>query len=119
MYLSTVTSTAIIRVSRECYRLVWAALSFTTQLPKPVNTPCVFQILRISGTIRKSEEEAIRLAISTVRKATRGTNGNVSMGFEMLKQVCETKTAGHDDSMGVDADDIEDNIVDNDISDAG
>ena len=117
MYLSTATSTAIIRVSRECYRLVWGALSFSTKLPKPVNTPCVFQVLRISGTIRKSEEAAIRLAISAVRKATRDANGNASMGFEMLKQGQETKLADH--SMDVDGDDIEDNVVDNDISDAG
>ena len=119
MYLSTATSTAIIRVSRECYRLVWGALSFSTKLPKPVNTPCVFQVLRVSGTIRKSEEAAIRLAISTMRKATRDANGNASIGLKMLKQERETKLAGHGDSMDIDGDDTEDNIANNDISDVG
>jgi ribonuclease P/MRP protein subunit POP5 len=119
MYLSTATSTAIIRVSRECYRLVWGALSFATQLPKPLSTPCVFQVLRVSGTIRKSEEAAIRLAIGAVRKATKDANGNVNMGVEMLKQGRETNPAGHGDGMDVGEDDTEDNIDDNDITDAG
>src|SRR5215469_10138049 len=107
MYLSTATSTAIIRVSRECYRLVWGALSFATQLPKPLNTPCVFQVLRVSGTIRKSEEAAIQLSINAVRKATRDVNGNASMGVEMLKLGHEMNPAGHGDNMDVDGDDTE------------
>ena len=118
MYLSTATSTAIIRVSRECYRLVWGALSFATQLPKPLNAPCVIQVLRVSGTIRKSEEAAIRLAIGAVRKATRDANGGASMGIEMLKHGRDTKSIGHGDSMDVDGDDTEDDIVDSDVSDA-
>lgn len=90
-----------------------------TQLPKPLNTPCVFQVLRVSGTIRKSEEAAIRLAINTVRKATRDANENASICFKMLKQGCETKLSGQGDSMDIDGDDTEDNGVNNDISDVG
>ena len=119
MYLSTATSTAIIRVSRECYRLVWCALSFATQLPKPLNTPCVFQVLRVSGTIRKSEEAAIRLAIGTVRKVTRDANGNARMSVEMLKEGWETNSMGHGDSMDVDRDGTDEDMTDDDISDAG
>ncbi|KAF2838764.1 hypothetical protein M501DRAFT_912883, partial [Patellaria atrata CBS 101060] len=59
VYLSTATSTAIIRISRQHYRLVWAALSFMTKLPKPIDTPCVIRVIRVSGTIKKVEEEAI------------------------------------------------------------
>jgi ribonuclease P/MRP protein subunit POP5 len=72
-YFSPATSTAIIRVSRDHYRLVWAALTFTLQLPKPVSQPCVLQVVRVSGTIRKAEEEAIRRAQLAIRKVQRDT----------------------------------------------
>jgi ribonuclease P/MRP protein subunit POP5 len=71
-YFSPATSTAIIRVSRDHYRLVWAALTFTSQLPK-IGQPCVLQVVRVSGTIRKAEEEAVRRAQLAIRKAQRDT----------------------------------------------
>ena len=61
-YLSPATSTFILRVSRSHYRLAWAALSFMTLLPSPVSRPCVMRVVRVSGTIKKAEEEAIRRA---------------------------------------------------------
>ncbi|KAK3706922.1 RNA-binding protein pop5 [Vermiconidia calcicola] len=72
-YFSQATSTAIIRVSRDHCRLVWAALTFTTHLPKPVNQACVLQVVRVSGTIKKAEEEAIRRARLSIRRAKRDT----------------------------------------------
>jgi ribonuclease P/MRP protein subunit POP5 len=71
-YFSPATSTAIIRVSRDHYRLVWAALTFSLQLPK-IGQPCVLQVVRVSGTIRKAEEETIRRAQLAIRKAQRNT----------------------------------------------
>jgi len=68
-YLSTATSTAIVRVTRSHYRLVWAALSFVNRLPRPVSDDCVMRVVRVSGTIRKVEEEAIRRARATVLRA--------------------------------------------------
>ena len=91
-YLSPLTSTLIIRCPRAHYRLVWAALSSLTSLPIPSDmsamlTPqrekhsrsssstralhCVFQVVRVSGTIRKAEEEAIRRARAEIRCARR------------------------------------------------
>lgn len=69
MYHSQATSTSILRVSRESFRIVWAALTMTTHLPKPVNAPCVIQVLRVSGTIRKSEEAAIEFSKALLRRA--------------------------------------------------
>ncbi|KAF2672267.1 hypothetical protein BT63DRAFT_363267, partial [Microthyrium microscopicum] len=59
-YFSQATSTAIVRVHREHFRLVWAAVTMITKLPKSFDTPCVLQVVRVSGTIKKAEEEAIR-----------------------------------------------------------
>ncbi|KAK4109994.1 hypothetical protein N656DRAFT_714940 [Canariomyces notabilis] len=61
-YLSPATSTFILRVSRAHYRLVWAALSFMNHVPVRNGRPCVFRVVRVSGTIRKVEKEAVRRA---------------------------------------------------------
>nr|POF15006.1 ribonuclease p/mrp protein subunit pop5 [Quercus suber] len=68
-YFSPATSTMIIRVSRDHYRLVWTALTYMTRLPRPVDEACVMQVVRVSGTIRKAEEEAIRRARLSIRRA--------------------------------------------------
>lgn len=66
VYLSAATSTIILRVPRNHHRLVWAALSHLTELPAPkkgtVGKQCVVRVVRVSGTIRKAEEELIRRA---------------------------------------------------------
>lgn len=72
-YFSPATSTAIIRVARDHYRMVWSALTFTTRLPKPVDQPCVMQVVRVSGTIKKAEEEAIQRARISIRRAQRAS----------------------------------------------
>lgn len=71
-YLSSATSTAIVRVSRAHYRLVWAALSFVTQIPGGRPERCVVQVVRVSGTIKKVEEEAVRLARRSIVRAQKG-----------------------------------------------
>lgn len=74
-YLSPATSTAIIRCPRDHYRLVWAALTMVTELPKPRDEskeptkPCVFRVVRVSGTIKKIELEAIRWAKKQIWQA--------------------------------------------------
>ncbi|RAL01258.1 Rpp14/Pop5 family protein, partial [Aspergillus ibericus CBS 121593] len=70
-YLSPATSTAIIRCPRASYRLVWTALTCMSQVPgltengsrrATSSRACVFRVIRVSGTMRKAEEEAIRRA---------------------------------------------------------
>ncbi|KAL2761240.1 hypothetical protein ACRALDRAFT_2090580, partial [Sodiomyces alcalophilus JCM 7366] len=63
-YLSKATSTFILKVRRSHYRLIWAALSTMTYLTLSTGErkPCTFQVVRVSGTIRKAEQEAMRQA---------------------------------------------------------
>lgn len=58
--------------------MVWTALSFVTRLPKPVDQACVIQVVRVSGTIKKAEEEAIRRARAVVVRAQRAKAGTAS-----------------------------------------
>ncbi|KAJ9652986.1 RNA-binding protein pop5 [Neophaeococcomyces mojaviensis] len=64
VYFSSATSTVILRVPRNHHRIVWAALTHVTELPSPrrgePGKPCVIRVVRVSGTIRKAEEELIR-----------------------------------------------------------
>lgn len=48
--------------------------------------PCVFQVLRVSGTIRKSEEEAIRRARDAIMRAKRkdGEDEGGMMGLQAI-----------------------------------
>ncbi|KAK6425931.1 RNA-binding protein pop5, partial [Oleoguttula sp. CCFEE 5521] len=56
-------------------------LTFITNLPKPLSQPCVVQVVRVSGTIRKAEEEAIRRARLAIRQAQRvGGDGIIAGG---------------------------------------
>jgi ribonuclease P/MRP protein subunit POP5 len=61
-YLSLATSTFILRISRAHYRLVWAALTTMSELPAKNGKSCTFRVVRVSGTIRKIEEDAVRRA---------------------------------------------------------
>jgi ribonuclease P/MRP protein subunit POP5 len=67
-YLSPATSTFILRVSRAHYRIAWAALSLMTSVPVKDGKNCVFRVVRVSGTIRKAEEESIRRARELILK---------------------------------------------------
>ncbi|MCJ1435210.1 hypothetical protein MMC27_004582 [Xylographa pallens] len=100
-YLSPATSTFILRCPRAHYQLVWAALTYMTHLPV-VKTPggekalagktmrggdygktrsgddqrpCVIRVVRVSGTVRKAEEEAVRRARGDILRARRGEVG--------------------------------------------
>jgi hypothetical protein len=58
-YFSHVTSTGIVRVARENYRMVWAALTYLREIQ---GRPVVVRVVRVSGTIKKAEMEAVRRA---------------------------------------------------------
>ncbi|KAI4636531.1 hypothetical protein J4E83_001486 [Alternaria metachromatica] len=68
-YYSPSTSTAIIRCPRDHYEMVWAALTYITHLPKPLDTPVVIRVIRVSGTIKKAEEEVIRQSQHIIKRA--------------------------------------------------
>ncbi|KFX90642.1 hypothetical protein V490_06350 [Pseudogymnoascus sp. VKM F-3557] len=70
-YLSPATSTFIIRVTRAHYRIAWAALSMMNTVPVKDGKKCVYRVVRVSGTIRKAEEEAIRRAREIMLRAKR------------------------------------------------
>jgi ribonuclease P/MRP protein subunit POP5 len=68
-YFSPSTSTAIIRCPRDHYEMVWAALTYITHLPKPLDIPVVVRVIRVSGTIRKAEEEVIKRSQQIIKRA--------------------------------------------------
>jgi ribonuclease P/MRP protein subunit POP5 len=57
-----------VRVSRDHYRLVWAALTFIRELG---GRECIVTVRRVSGTIKKAEEEIIRRDKNAIRRVKR------------------------------------------------
>ncbi|KAI9724041.1 MAG: hypothetical protein M1812_000759 [Candelaria pacifica] len=120
-YLSPATSTAIIRVSRAHYRIVWAALSFIAALP-PDKKPCVIQVVRVSGTIKKAEQEAIKRARASIMSARRaaGDAGENDLG-RFLTKVGEGDVGEGEAMEGIedDEDDDVDDVDDDEEEDEG
>ncbi|KAK0627258.1 Rpp14/Pop5 family-domain-containing protein [Immersiella caudata] len=101
-YLSQATSTFILRISRDHYRLVWAALSFMNRLPFKDGRPCVYRVVRVSGTIRKVEEEAVRRAKLFILAAKEEMAGKPTSGA--LDALLRGKEQGRSLAMVVDDD---------------
>jgi ribonuclease P/MRP protein subunit POP5 len=110
-YLSQATSTFILRISRDHYRLVWAALSFMHKLPFKDGRPCVYRVVRVSGTIRKVEEEAVRRAKLFILAAKEEMAGKPSSGA--LDALLRGKDSGRSLAMVVDQDN--DDLEDDDL----
>lgn len=96
VYLSNATSTAIIRCSRQHFRIVWASLTFITELPGErrgeIGKKCVMQVVRVSGTIRKSEEELLRRTRNELVRAHAAENGSAG---SLLERLTAPQTAGN------------------------
>ncbi len=81
--------------------------------------PCVFQVVRVSGTIRKAEEEAIRRARATILKAQKDAAEGAGSGLEAIlgppegQQQNTKDLREHEDAMmGIGDDEDDDEEVD-------
>ncbi|PYH83618.1 hypothetical protein BO82DRAFT_382137 [Aspergillus uvarum CBS 121591] len=118
-YLSPATSTAIIRCPRASFRLVWMALTCLEAVPDMngagrnavLTRRCVVRVVRVSGTMRKAEEEAIRRARREILKV-RGGVDDAGVLEGLVGGFAEGVSGGNDDGLDVD-------VMDEDLSDDG
>ena len=68
-YFSAATSTGIVRVARDNYRIVWAALTFIRDI---MGRECVITVRRVSGTVKKAEREIIQRDKSVLKQVKMG-----------------------------------------------
>ncbi len=54
--------------------------------------PCVMQVLRVSGTIRKAEEEVIRRARAAILKARRESHDGDATGLDAILGSADKET---------------------------
>ncbi|KAB8079325.1 Rpp14/Pop5 family-domain-containing protein [Aspergillus leporis] len=107
-YLSPATSTAIIRCPRASFRLVWTAITYMSRVPEigdrrnvVMTRPCVFRVIRVSGTMRKAEEEAIRRARREIVRLRGAEEAGVLGGLvEGLEYEAGDSSAAVEDVMG-------------------
>ncbi|QGA14387.1 hypothetical protein EYB26_002040 [Talaromyces marneffei] len=115
-YLSPATSTAIIRCPRAAYRLVWAALTYLNAIPVPPTTSArksettmrnaVFRVVRVSGTMRKAEEEAIRRARREIGRTKRENMNHGGVLDGLFGEKDGAAVVGDDEAVfGMDIDD--------------
>ncbi|RSL73371.1 hypothetical protein CEP54_000356 [Fusarium duplospermum] len=105
-YLSLATSTFILRCSRAHYQMLWSALTFMDHVPVKDGRPCIFRVVRVSGTIRKAEEEAIRQAKKLILAAKEepGTKSSLTSALESQEEMVLDITDDSDDESMDDAD---------------
>ena len=65
-----------------------------TKLPKPNDTPVVVRVVRVSGTIKKAEEEVIRRARDLILRAKMAEAGSIEAG-SVVKMLTAVETAAH------------------------
>ncbi|KAH8678880.1 Rpp14/Pop5 family-domain-containing protein [Tricladium varicosporioides] len=111
-YLSNATSTFILRVSRAQYQLVWAALSMMNNVPTKDGKKCVYRVVKVSGTVRKVEEEAIRRAKEMIVKARRELGEQSESTLDSIFDKGDKQNEGSStrDVMVVDGGDSEDEM---------
>ncbi|KAG5928710.1 hypothetical protein E4U53_002598 [Claviceps sorghi] len=112
-YLSLATSTFILRCPRAHYQMLWSALTCMDRIPVKDGHACIFRVVRVSGTIRKVEEEAIRQARQLILAAREyesadGAFANTSLRLRQDKSVLDVvdaKEEGSDLGDAMDEDD--------------
>lgn len=103
-YMSLATSTVILRCHRTHYRMLWAALTLMDHVPVKDGRPCIFRVVRVSGTIRKAEEEAIRQARALVLAAKDGTTPSAFLSTASVNEYSEDDLSDGDVQMASDDD---------------
>ncbi|KAF9766976.1 hypothetical protein IL306_000524 [Fusarium sp. DS 682] len=101
-YLSLATSTFILRCSRAHYQMLWSALTIMDHVPVKDGRPCIFRVVRVSGTIRKAEEEAIRQAKRLILAAKEETGSQSSLSLSLRNQdemILDINDASSDEEM--------------------
>lgn len=83
--------------------MVWAALTYITHLPKPIDIPVVMRVVRVSGTIKKAEEEVIRRAHLIIKRAKAWeASGALPMMQSIEKAVDKERRSENEVLAGVD-----------------
>ncbi|KAF5133578.1 Ribonuclease P/MRP protein subunit POP5 [Metarhizium anisopliae] len=99
-YLSLATSTFILRCHRAHYQILWSALTFMDHVPAKDGRPCIFRVVRVSGTIRKAEEEAIRqarqLILAAKEQASSGSQISQTLRFQQDESMLDIVDDGSD-----------------------
>lgn len=66
--------------------MLWSTLTFMDHVPVKDGRPCIFRVVRVSGTIRKAEEEAIRQAKRLILAAKEDTDSKLSLNSSLRNQ---------------------------------
>lgn len=89
-YFSPRTSTGILRVARDHFRIVWAALAYLTEIE---GKRVVVRVIRVSGTIKKCEQAAIARDKQVIEFITKSASDN-SIGLGLVDPMSDGESEG-------------------------
>lgn len=88
--------------------MLWSALTCMDRIPTKDGRSCIFRVVRVSGTIRKAEEEAIRqarrLVLAAKEQASTGSQITQSLGLQQDESMLDVMDDGSDSSDGMEED---------------
>ncbi|KAM0342642.1 hypothetical protein ACHAPU_009372 [Fusarium lateritium] len=90
--------------------MLWSTLTFMDHVPVRDGRPCMFRVVRVSGTIRKAEEEAIRQAKRLILAAKEDTDSKSSFNSSLRNQdemILDINDVSSDDEMDDEMDDAD------------
>jgi ribonuclease P/MRP protein subunit POP5 len=93
--------------------MVWSAFTFINHVPVKNGKSCLFRVVRVSGTIRKAEEEAVRRAKSLILAAkSQGAGATESSFLSSLRSDAVAIVEDDDDDEDGDGDDSDGMLLD-------
>lgn len=88
--------------------MLWSALTCMDCVPVKDGRPCIFRVVRVSGTIRKAEEEAIRqarqLILAAREQASTGSQITQSLGLQQDESLLDVMDDTSDSDNAMDED---------------
>lgn len=106
-YWSNATSTFVLRCRREVVRWVWAAVAFVHGVPAAPGSQgqagreCVMRVVRVSGTMKKCQEELVRRARTLLGRVKGVEEVLASGGFEEEMRGAEQEQEQEQDRLDV------------------
>lgn len=84
--------------------MLWAALTVMDHVPVKDGRSCTFRVVRVSGTIRKAEEEAIRQARALILAAKESDSLSSFIPIESVQDFTDDELQDEDVEMASDDD---------------
>ncbi|KAJ3202546.1 hypothetical protein HDU67_000434 [Dinochytrium kinnereticum] len=82
-YFSPYTGIGIVRVARDHFKMMWAAMTFVSQIK---GNKCMINVIHVGGTIKQVQLQAIEHDKTQILEAVKGKNFEESQVVALLEK---------------------------------